>query len=139
MDVMRWRYGETNPITSPVKPNTVIEIGDLVWVNRSFALPMKDAETDDVIVLFAGVAMQRSRRGDSDAIRIATTGVFEFECPLQTWDLGMLIGLHRLQGRLANQIVTKTVDHQFHIGKVWKFTPSAETKVLVRLHTRLMG
>ncbi len=30
-DVMRWRYGETNPVVSkPIASGTVIEIGDLL-------------------------------------------------------------------------------------------------------------
>jgi hypothetical protein len=41
---------------------------------------------------FLGVAMQRSRSGDTDTIRVATTGVFEFDCPSGTWGLGDLVG-----------------------------------------------
>ena len=31
-DTLRWRYGETNPIVLPVDSATVIEIGDLVYL-----------------------------------------------------------------------------------------------------------
>ncbi len=31
-DSLRWRYGETNPIVLPVDSATVIEIGDLVFL-----------------------------------------------------------------------------------------------------------
>ena len=87
-DVMRWRYGETNPIVLPVDAATVIEIGDLVYLDTDDAKPaaaQADEESEAANQQafhekFAGVAMQRSRAGDVEPIRIATTGVFELAC-----------------------------------------------------------
>lgn len=87
-DKMRWRYGETNPVIAPVKTETVIEIGDLVFYDQDRLYPATDicrlaAASDDVFaysrIRFLGVAMQRCILGEEGSIRVATTGVFEYE------------------------------------------------------------
>ena len=37
--------------------------------------------------------MQASDSGDTDAIRLATDGIFEFACPSGTWEVGDLVGI----------------------------------------------
>ncbi len=67
---------------------TVIEIGDLVYLEPTTAKPaggLTDggslaAKQEAFHDKFAGVAMQQSRAGDTQDIRVATTGVFEFDC-----------------------------------------------------------
>ena len=76
---MRWRYGETSPVMLAVDPNSVIEIGDLVYQDTSVARPA--SEQADLLSTsanqaafhdaFAGVAMQASRVGDAAPIRVA--------------------------------------------------------------------
>ena len=80
-DILRWRYGDTNPVVLPVDSATVIEIGDLVYLDTDDAKPagsLADAGTEAANQeafhdQFAGVAMQRSRAGDTTPIRVATT------------------------------------------------------------------
>ncbi len=38
-NIMRWRYGETWPVMLPVDSTTVIEIGDLVYLDTDDAKP----------------------------------------------------------------------------------------------------
>ncbi|HOM16929.1 MAG TPA: hypothetical protein PLQ00_06340, partial [Thermoguttaceae bacterium] len=38
-DVMRWRYGETNPVVAAVAAETEVEIGDLIWQDGGQAKP----------------------------------------------------------------------------------------------------
>lgn len=86
-DKMRWRYGDTNPVQALVRGDAVIEIGDLLWQDKNgFAWPMSDyclkysdENTTNCGRRFLGVAMQRSRAGDTDEIRVAISGVFEFD------------------------------------------------------------
>ena len=87
-NTMRWRYGDTCPVMLPVDSATVIEIGDLVYLDTDDAKPAS-AQADQGTEAanqelfhdkFAGVAMQASRSGDTQPIRVATTGVFEFDC-----------------------------------------------------------
>ena len=49
-DNMRWRYGETNPVIIPVNSASVIEIGDLVYLDTSGGLVIiSPAEPDELV------------------------------------------------------------------------------------------
>jgi hypothetical protein len=100
-NTMRWRYGETNPVVLPVAAATVIEIGDLVYFDAGTVKPASAltygaslAATQEAFHdKFAGVAMQQSRNGDTQEVRVATTGVFEFPCASATFEVGARIGV----------------------------------------------
>ena len=99
-NTMRWRYGDTNPVMLPVDSATVIEIGDLVYLDTDDAKPASSQADQGTEAAnqelfhdkFAGVAMQASRSGDTEPIRVATTGVFEFDCVGTTFEVGDLLG-----------------------------------------------
>src|SRR4051794_31209557 len=100
-NTMRWRYGDTCPVQLPVDSATVIEIGDLVYLDTDDAKPAS-AQADQgtkgtnqqlIHDFFAGVAMQASRSGDTQPIRVATTGVFELDCVSATAEVGDLMGI----------------------------------------------
>ena len=147
-DTMRWRYGDTNPVVAAVDSATVIEIGDLVCQDTDDAKPAssladtgtetgnQDAFTD----IFLGVAMQRSRGGDTAPIRVATTGVFEFDCPSGTFELGDLIGVdeNTAGDALLTQQVAGVGASQYAIGRVAKREPSAAASVLVDIRSTIM-
>ena len=140
-DTMRWRYGDTNPVVLAVESATVIEIGDLVFLDGDDAKPaglLEDQGTEAANQemfhdLFAGVAMQRSPAGDTKPIRVATTGVFEFEALSSTFEVGNLIGADENAGgtALENQKVVKVTTANLAIGRCAKRAPVADTKVLV--------
>lgn len=147
-DVMRWRYGETNPIVLPVDAATVIEIGDLVWLDVDDAKPaaaQADAGSEAANqalfhTKFAGVAMQRSRAGDADPIRVATTGVFEFAAPAGTREVGALLGVDEAAGgtALENQKVDGVGGAQLAVGRCAKRVDPADTRVLVDIVSTVM-
>jgi len=147
-DKMRWRYGDTNPVVAAVDSGTVIEIGDVVWLDTDNAKPASDqadqgSETDNQTLLssnFLGVAMQRSRSGDTDPVRVATTGVFEFDCPSGTFELGDLIGVDENSGGtlLLNQQVDSVADSAYAVARVAKREPSATTSVLIDIRSTIM-
>lgn len=97
---MRWRYGDTNPVMLPVDSATVIEIGDLVYLDTDDAKPASAQADQGSLSLnqqafhdsFVGVAMQCSSDGETSAIRVATSGVFEFDCDATTFEVGDLLG-----------------------------------------------
>src|SRR3990167_2708815 len=101
-DKMRWRYGDMNSVDAKVDAETVIEVGDLLYQDTDDAKPASSqadqgSETVNQELFadkFLGVAMQRSRAGDTAPIRVATTGVFEFDCPSGSFELGDLVGAH---------------------------------------------
>jgi hypothetical protein len=141
-DTMRWRYGDTSPvITKAVASAAVIEIGDLVEMDGSGNVTSAGAHTWNTNLAttqeefhdnYLGVAMQRSRAGDTDPIRVATTGVFEFECASSTFELGTLVGPAKQTGNLLeNQTVATVAGEQLAIGRVARRLNPSGTKVLV--------
>ncbi len=147
-DNMRWKYGDANPVVAAVEADTVIEIGDLVWQDKDDAKPASHvgmSNTQPEVAqagfarLFLGVAMQRSRSGDTAPIRVATTGIFEFDCPGSKFELGDLMGAWYDRG-LKNQgvdQVSKDVPH-FAIGRVAKREPAGVHSVLVDIRSTVM-
>jgi hypothetical protein len=131
-DKIRWRYGDTNPVMAAVDFATIIEIGDLVLQDTDDAKPFSSADLTTFVPRFLGVAMQRSHVGDTPPIRVATTGVFEFDCPSGTFELGDLVS------PAGNQIVEKTKDAKVAIGWVAKRQPSPTTSVLVDIRSTVM-
>ena len=147
-NVMRWRYGETHPVIVAVDEDTAIEIGDLVWLDTDDAKPVssvtysslaaaQEAAHDD----FLGVAMQASPAGQSDPIRVATSGVFEFDQASSTVQLGARLGVDDTLGddALLNQqlIAVAAGSPQLSIGRCAQLASSATT-VLVAIHSTVM-
>lgn len=147
-DVMRWRYGETNPIVVPVDAETVIEIGDLVFLDGDDAKPAS-AQADQESLdgnqalfhgKFAGVAMQRSRAGDVEPIRVATTGVFEFVCSSAMFEIGVLMGpaVNNSADGIEDQKVVVVETADLAIGRCAKRVATADSKVLVDVVSSVM-
>lgn len=154
-DVMRWRYGETNPVVAPVAAEVAIEIGDLVFLDTDQVLPASaiddvGGEGPETLAAaqelfhdgFLGVAMQASSAGDAGNIRVATSGVFEFDCEAATFELGTRIGIDLGTGgtTLAPQraVAVAAGSPQLAIGRVARRQSSAATRVLVEIHSTVM-
>ena len=147
-DKMRWRYGDTNPVVAAVDADTVIEIGDLVYLDADDAKPArlqadlgtKPLNQEFFTDHFLGVAMQRSRNGETTPIRVATTGVFEYDCASGSFELGNLIGpSENAEGSaLLNQQVEKVTPATLAIGRVARREATAATRVLVSLFSSVM-
>jgi hypothetical protein len=147
-DKMRWRYGDTNPVVAAVDAATVIEIGDLLWQDTDDAKPAA-ALTDEgteagnqeaLADAFLGVAMQRSRSGETAPVRVATTGVFEFDCVSGVFELGDLVGADEngAGNALLNQQVAKVAASAGAIGRIAKRQAAATTSVLVDIRSTVM-
>ena len=125
----------------PVDATTVIEIGDLVYLDTDDAKPASAHADQGTEVAnqeafhdkFAGVAMQASRNGDTQPIRVATSGVFEFDCLLTAFEVGKLIGVDESAGRTAleRQLVAPVATANLAIGRCAKRVSPAATRVLV--------
>jgi hypothetical protein len=142
-DILRWRYGDTSPIVLAVDSATVIEIGDLVYLDTDDAKPASSqadagseaANQEAFHDVFAGVAMQRSRAGDTRPIRVATRGVFEFPCPSSTFEVGALIGASEngAGNGLEDQQVEGVATANLAVGRCAKRVNPAATTVLVEI------
>jgi len=140
-NTMRWRYGDTNPVILPVNVSHTVEIGDLVYLDVDSARTISSlpdlgtlaANQEAMHDNFLGVAMQASGSGGAAAIRIATSGVFEFDCASEAFEIGDLIGgREEATGtQLDKQIVIGVASENLSIGRCAKRVPSPGTKVLV--------
>jgi len=147
-DKMRWRWGDTNPVMAAVDSSTVIEIGDLVYLDTDDAKPAGDqadggtaAQNQQAFhTKFLGVAMQRSRSGDTAPIRVATTGVFEYECTSAVFEIGDLIGPASTVGEdgLYDQQVVGVSNAYEAIGRVARREASAATSVILAIDSTVM-
>jgi hypothetical protein len=83
--------------------------------------------------MFAGVAMQASPSGEAQPIRVATSGVFEFDCLSATHEVGDLMSANEHSGgtSLLNQTVVKVATANAAIGRCAKRVNPAGTRVLV--------
>ncbi len=157
-DTMRWRYADTNPVVAAVDRETVIETGDLLWQDISHAKPasMVDdmaysrglgesviARPEELQQFFAknflGVAMQRSRSGDTEPIRVATTGVFEFDCDAGAYQLGDLFGaIQRGSVGLLNQVLGPVASSSHAIGRVAVLSNSDRQNSYIAIRSSVM-
>ncbi len=145
----RWIHGDTTHVLAPVAAATVIEIGDLVFYDADSAKPaaMQSNQTTKPLNQstfagkFLGVAMQASPGGSSVPIRVATSGVFEYDCTSNTFELGNLVGIEEKAGRtgLENQKLDKTTVAAGAIGRVCRREGTASTTVQVQLRSTVMN
>ena len=140
-NTMRWRYGDTSPVVLPVDAAVAIEIGDLVYLevddvrSASEGVDQGTLEANQELFhdKFAGVAMQSSAVGSADSIRIATSGVFEFDCASATFEVGDLIGAEEdgTGTQLYDQTVAAVATPNLAIGRCVKRAATDGTRVLV--------
>lgn len=145
-DNFRYRYGDAKPVVSPpVVSATVVEIGDLVTNTpapaSAVAWASSIAGTQEAFHdVFLGVAAQRSRNGDTDSVRVNTTGVHEFDCQSATFALGALVGPAKQAGNaIESQKVVAVATPNLAVGRIAKAYPTATTKVLVEIDSTLMN
>lgn len=148
-DTFRYVFGDTNPVQAAVDSAVVIEIGDLVALVTGKAVPADDfadagtkAQNQEAFHdLFLGVAEQRSRNGDTDPIRVATTGTFEFDIASATLGLGALVGAAGTGEAgavgVANQSVESVATPNLAIGRVREAIAS-NTKVKINIESVIM-
>lgn len=140
-NTMRWRYGETNPIMMPAAEGFVTEIGDLVYLDNGTAKAASTqadqgtlaANQESLHDLFLGVAMQASPAESSESIRVATTGVFEFDCTSSTFEMGELLGAREeaTGTELLDQYLVGVATPNLAIGRCTKRVDPAGAKVLI--------
>ena len=145
---MRWRYGDTNPVTMAVDAKTVIEHGDLLYLVIDDCRPAS-SQTDQGTLAgnqelfsdrFLGVAMTPSSKGRTAAIRIATTGVFEFDCAGDQFEVGDYIGAVEsgVRDALLDQQVVKVSKSKYAIGRAFRREPASVTSILVDVRSTVM-
>lgn len=147
-DRMRWRYGDTNPVVAAAAAEETIEIGDLVYLEQGAARAASTLAAGESLAAtqtefaqrFLGVAMQRSTAGEAAPLRVATTGVFEFDCVPESFELGDWVAPAAGAGGddLRNQQVAKVASAAAAIGRVARREPTLTARVLVSVFSTVM-
>ncbi len=88
---------------------------------------------------FLGVAMQQSPAGEDRPVRVATTGVFEFDCEPSVFELGDLVGLATdAQTGQYSQKLVKVATAAEAIGRVAKRSATSTDRVIVEICSTVM-
>lgn len=85
--------------------------------------------------------MQSSKLGEGSNIRVATSGVFEFDCEPNTFVLGQMVGVFAHNDKnhmIERQMVAPVTDPLLMIGKVAKREPTPSNTVLISIKSRIM-
>jgi hypothetical protein len=132
----------------PVASATVIEIGDLVGLDGGAAAPASAFEDQGTEAAnqeafhdaFVGVAMQHSPAGSTDPVRIATSGVFEFDCAAAAFELGDLVGVDEAASgtALEDQVGVEVATANLAVGRCAKRVNPAALRVLVDIVSTVM-
>jgi predicted RecA/RadA family phage recombinase len=162
-NAITYLYGEKNEWTVPVKTVKVktcdeITRGDLMYLNLStttgssnrFAYPIGPLASasvgDRAHLFFLGVSESDSKDGDSDAIRVATDGVFEI--PLNTattikpgYDAILVTGVGVGSASIDVDAVSAAApspSYKHVIGRIVEAGTSATT-AKVKIHSSIAG
>ncbi|MDO5112851.1 MAG: hypothetical protein Q4E67_00590 [Planctomycetia bacterium] len=147
---MRWKWGETSPITAEVASSVVIHAGDLLWMDtNNQARPASDFAYDTSLTktqekfaeVFLGIAMENSPAGTSGYIRIATTGTFELD---DTTDTSVALGnyvapvLNSAGTYLERSAVAKVTASYQAIGRICHTEKVPESVVFVAIISTIL-
>lgn len=150
-NILRHKLWNSHPVVGAVDSATVIEIGDLVYLDTDDVKPASSQAAGSTLALtqesfhdkFLGVAAQQSRSGDTDPIRVDTDGVHEFPCDSDDWELGDLVGIAESTGfalqdqKVVNLGVFSASVNARAIGKCAE-RGTALTKVMVKIESTVM-
>jgi hypothetical protein len=136
MNRLRFRSGQVHLRKVRVDAGTVIEAGDLVWLDGDDAKPASDFpwNTDlattqaDFAAMFLGVSHQQSQDGDTDPISVDLSphSVYEFDVNTAAYELGDVLGPDEMSSTLMNQQLEAAVAGS-GIARAVEYSPSAGT------------
>lgn len=142
---MRYRT-DTKTISVAVDSATVIEIGDMVYLDTDDVKPVSTAAlwSSDLITtqtalkpIFLGIAMSASAAGETEPVLVCVDGVFEMDAASAAYEVGALVAPDKDSG---NNLLDQTVEAVVAagaIGIVYQKTGTA-TRVKVRFISQKM-
>lgn len=146
---MRWRIEKEEAIFLSPAPLSLIEIGDFVFrtargvkpareflqvTTKALSVKVRREIRRNFRAVFLGVAMTPSQSGSLASVRIATAGVFAYDCPDRCdFRRGDLFGLDVLRVGLCNQEIRPVDDPAEAIGRVWKDRPAGGGELLIEI------
>jgi len=142
MNKLRFRSGQVQLRKVRVDAQTVIEAGDLVWLDTDDAKPAADftwttnlATTQgNFAAKFLGVAHQPSAQGETVPISVDVSpdSVYEFDVAGASYELGTPLGPDENSGKLMNKQLETAVSTSA-IARSAEFTTSTTSTLRVTL------
>lgn len=139
---LRFRSGQVELHKVRVDSNTVIEAGDLVWLDTDDAKPATDftwttdlATTQGAFAAaFLGVAHQSSAAGETDdiSVDVSPLSVYEFDVESGTFELGDLIGPSHASDGLLSQTLASVGSAAVAIARAAEYKAAASTTLRVQ-------
>lgn len=113
MNRLRFRYGQVQLRKVRVDADTIIDAGDLIWLDGDDAKPASafpwDTDLPTTQAAFAekflGISHQSSREGQTDPISVdvSPSSVYEFDVSPAAFEVGNSLGPDENSGALMNQ------------------------------------
>lgn len=138
---LRFRSGQIQLRKFRVDAATVIEAGDLVWLDTDDVKPASAFTWDTDLpttqaafaALFVGVAHQVSANGDTNdvSIDISPTSVYEFDVASATYEVGTPLGPDEASSKLMNQQLETVASANLGIARAAEYKAAADTKLRV--------
>lgn len=148
--IHRFRHIDPQRVASyPVDSATVIEVGDLVYLEvddvrpasgLTYGASLANAQ-GNFAKKYVGVAMTASANGETDPVQVARAGTFEFACAAGQFEVGDLVNADDNTGgtALEDQQVIAVGENGIGIGRVAKRYSANTTSVLIEIFPLSQG
>jgi hypothetical protein len=139
---LRFRSGQVELHKVRVNSDTVIEAGDLVWLDTDDVKPASaftwttDLATTqgNFAAVFLGVAHQSSAEGETADISVdlSPLSVYEFDVDSATYEIGGLLGPDNLSTALTAQRLTTVGSGALAVARAAEYKAAASTTLRVQ-------
>lgn len=139
---LRFRAGQVELHKLRVDSGTVIEAGDLVFLDTDDVKPASDFTWDTDLAttqaafaaLFLGVAHQQSADGDTDDISVdlSPNSIYEFDVNSGTYEVGDALGPDEDSSNFMDQQLESVGSAALGIARAAEYKAASATKLRVR-------
>jgi hypothetical protein len=139
---LRFRSGQVELHRLRVAAETVLEPGDLVWLDGDDLKPAADFPFDTDLdttraafaAVFLGVCQQYSAAGDTAdvSVDLSPLAVYEFDCDAATFEVGSLLAPDGDSEALFSRKLAKVTDPAVAIARAAEYQAGEATRIRVQ-------
>lgn len=138
---LRFRSGQVQLQKFKVEADTVLEAGDLVWLDDDVVKPASDFTWDTNLAttqaafadLFVGVVHEQSAVGETDPVSVDLSphAVYEFDAASAAYEVGDELGPDELSSHLMDQQLEAVATGTRAIARAAEYKPAGSTSLRV--------
>ncbi|MCC7421634.1 MAG: hypothetical protein IT428_15235 [Planctomycetaceae bacterium] len=144
MQTAIFRTGQQELVKQRVDSGTVIEIGDMVFLDTNDVKPVSDFTWDTneattqagVANVFLGIAVEKSASGETDdiSVDVSSMSVWEFTVASSTYEYGDELSpkKHASENELLNDTLKATASDGAAMAQAAQYASSAVTRLKVK-------